>query len=118
MSDDIDKEYFRKRLLNEQQVLESLEQMGNDAAQIVELDQSRVGRLSRMDALQGQAMSQETQRRRQLELQRISTALRRIESDEYGYCLKCDEEIAIRRLEIDPAAPLCITCAEKMERSR
>ncbi len=118
MSDDIDKEYFRERLLNEQQLLEGLKQMGDDAAQIVELDQSRVGRLSRMDALQGQAMSQETQRRRQLGLQKIAAALRRIESDEYGYCLKCDEEIAIRRLEIDPAAPLCITCAEKMEHRR
>ena len=118
MSDDIDIKHFRERLLEKQQALQSLEQTGNDAAQIVELDQSRVGRLSRMDALQGQAMSQETQRRRQLELQKISAALRRIESEVYGYCLKCDEEIAIRRLEIDPATPLCITCAEKMEHGR
>ncbi|MEQ9124935.1 MAG: TraR/DksA family transcriptional regulator, partial [Alphaproteobacteria bacterium] len=33
----------------------------------VELDQTRVGRLSRMDALQGQAMAQAQQRRRQVE---------------------------------------------------
>ena len=77
----------------------------------VELDQQAVGRLSRMDALQVQAMALETSRRRGLELRRIATALARIDEGEYGYCLECGEEIAVRRLELAPAAPLCIACA-------
>jgi len=77
----------------------------------VELDQQAVGRLSRMDALQVQAMALETSRRRGVELRRIATALARIDEGEYGYCLECGEEIAVRRLELAPASPLCIGCA-------
>ena len=77
----------------------------------VELDQQAVGRLSRMDALQVQAMALETSRRRGVELRRIATALARIDEGEYGTCLECGEEIAVRRLELAPAAPLCIGCA-------
>ena len=81
------------------------------ARQPVELDQTRVGRLSRMDALQGQAMAQETARRRDNEVVRIDAALKRIEQDEYGYCLSCGEKIAVKRLALDPTAAVCVTCA-------
>ena len=83
----------------------------------VELDQSRVGRLSRMDALQQQAMAQATDRRTAIELQRIGTALSRLQAGDYGYCVKCDEEIAEGRLQIDPATLLCIGCARHRETS-
>jgi DnaK suppressor protein len=77
----------------------------------VELDQQAVGRLSRMDALQVQAMAVETSRRRGRELRRIDAALARMGEGEYGYCVECGDEIAVRRLELDPAAALCIGCA-------
>jgi len=77
----------------------------------VELDQTRVGRLSRMDALQGQAMAREQQRRRQVEIARIQAALARIAEGEYGWCLKCGEPVARKRLESDPSTPLCVDCA-------
>jgi len=77
----------------------------------VELDQTRVGRLSRMDALQGQAMAQETERRRNNELQRIDAALARVDTGDYGYCVICGEEISSKRLALDPSTPLCIDCA-------
>ena len=77
----------------------------------VELDQQAVGRLSRMDALQVQAMALESSRRRGAELRRIAAALARMDEGEYGYCLECGDEIAARRLEFAPAAPLCISCA-------
>lgn len=86
-------------------------QISKESRDPVELDQSRVGRLSRMDALQGQAMAQETERRRKLELQRIESALARLDTDDYGYCLTCGEEISRKRIELDPAAAVCIDCA-------
>ena len=103
---------FRDRLLKRQTELSALSESSDEASKPVELDQARVGRLSRMDALQGQAMSQESQRRRELELGRITKALKRLDSGEYGECQTCGEEIAIGRLEVDPAATLCIRCAE------
>jgi len=108
---------IKARLLQMQQELEGLQVIGDEAASVVELDQTAVGRLSRMDAMQGQAMSKETGRRRQLELQKIAGALRRVDSGDYGYCLSCDEPIAPRRLALDPAATLCIECASRKEQS-
>lgn len=77
----------------------------------VQLDQARVGRLSRMDALQVQAMAAEGQRRREAEARRIAAALARIEADEYGECVRCGEPIPRERLALDPAVPVCIDCA-------
>jgi DnaK suppressor protein len=108
----IETDHFRELLIKRQAELMAIVETGAEAALPVELDQARVGRLSRMDALQGQAMSQEASRRRELELVRISKALERVELGEYGECLNCGEDIAIGRLEIDPAATLCIGCAE------
>jgi DnaK suppressor protein len=107
--------YFREKLLELRKELMQIEQTGNEAARTVELDQSRFGRLSRMDALQVQAMSIESKRRRSIKLQRINAALQRIDKDEFGLCLKCGEEIDIKRLEFDPTSPLCIKCAEDKE---
>jgi DnaK suppressor protein len=108
----MDADPFRELLIKRQTDLAVIVETGAEAAQPVKLDQACVGRLSRMDAMQGQAMSQEAGRRREQELVRISKALQRIELGEYGECLNCGEEIAIGRLEFDPAVTLCIGCAE------
>ena len=83
----------------------------------VELDQSRVGRLSRMDALQIQQMGMESERRRSAELLKLNTALQQLETDEFGTCIACGEDINIKRLAVDPVASHCIDCANKLERS-
>jgi DnaK suppressor protein len=104
-------EKFKALLLHEQQELMGLAEEDKEATRPVALDQSSVGRLSRMDAMQSQAMAQETARRRKVQLVRIKAALERIEEGEYGYCAVCDEDINIKRLEVDPAAPFCVSCA-------
>ena len=105
----------KKRLLTLKQTLLRAQETGDEAEQAVELDQTRVGRLSRMDAMQAQAMSIETGRRRRQKLRQIEVALKRIEADDFGYCKACGESIAPARLEIDPTALLCIDCAEASE---
>ena len=75
----MDTEHFKQKLLNLKKELQQVDESSKEAAATVELDQTRVGRLSRMDALQGQAMSKATRQRRETELQRITTALNRIE---------------------------------------
>lgn len=92
--------------------LESLSEISQEARATVTLDQQSVGRLSRMDALQGQAMAQASERQRRADIQRIEAALRRIEDGDFGYCVECGEEIAPKRLEVDPAAAFCINCAQ------
>ena len=106
---------LKQKLLDQQASLLSVADAGAEAAQPVELDQARVGRLSRMDAMQAQAMSVETGRRRREHLVEIEKALGRIETGDYGECLECGEVILPGRLEANPTATLCIACAEALE---
>ena len=97
-----------ERMLKE---LEQLAQSDAESKKAVTLDQSSVGRLSRMDAMQQKEMDREAARRRTIQRQQIKGALRRLKDGDYGYCLKCDEEISEKRLAADPATPLCVRCA-------
>ena len=106
---------MRKKLLEMKQELLRLAETGDEAAAVVELDQTKVGRLSRMDAMQAQAMAQASVQRREMMLRQIDAALKRIDDDEYGYCRDCGEPIDPRRLEVDPTALLCIACANRSE---
>mgnify|MGYP000312536578 CR=1 FL=1 len=105
--------HFRKLLEDRKAELERGSASAEEARQTVELDQTRQGRLSRIDALQGQEMSKAAERRRRLELTRIDSAFKRLDADEYGYCMSCGEPIGRKRLEVDPATPTCIDCAAR-----
>lgn len=113
---------IKAQRLHYQNVLENMlsellanEQINASAADVVELDQTRLGRLSRMDAMQGQAISKDIQRRRKADIVRIEAALERLANYEFGDCLRCDEPIANERLAFDPASTLCIECAKAKE---
>ncbi|MEQ9573231.1 MAG: TraR/DksA C4-type zinc finger protein [Nitratireductor sp.] len=82
----------------------------------VELDQQSVGRLSRMDAMQQQAMAQAVEQRRQTRHARLGAALKRMESGDFGYCLDCGAFIGWKRLDVDPTVPLCLACAGRSGR--
>ncbi|MDJ1017898.1 MAG: TraR/DksA C4-type zinc finger protein [Paracoccaceae bacterium] len=104
-------EVFRQRLTDELAELSSAESGGAEDRATVRLDQQAVGRLSRMDAMQRQAMAQATARRRAARADRIRAALERIEEGEFGFCSECGEEIAPKRLDLDPTIPTCVSCA-------
>ena len=86
-------------------------QLGQDGQSVVQLDQQSVGRLSRMDALRNQAMAKAQQARRDIQARRLNGALARIEAGEFGYCEDCGDDIAPKRLELDPSVTKCISCA-------
>jgi len=115
MSDaELDLDQVKNALIRMRDELSGID-LSNDAAAIVELDQSRVGRLSRMDAMQAQAMSQESNRRREATLAAIAAALTRIESGIFGKCIACGEDINPKRLAVNPTVRRCIECAENNE---
>jgi DnaK suppressor protein len=108
-------DFARERLLKLREELESAAEAGDDSAAIVELDQSKVGRLSRMDAMQAQAMAKASNERRAMMLRNIEAALRRLDDGGYGLCRDCDEPINPKRLEFDPTALRCIDCESKRD---
>ena len=109
---DIDVAALRARLEAEQAELRDASAAVADHRKPVELDQQTVGRLSRMDALQVQAMAKAQEERRQARLVSIDAALKRVDDGTYGECLKCGDDIPAKRLDIDPATARCVGCME------
>jgi len=104
-------EEARQSLLAREAELAEEDRISGEARAPVELQQDSVGRLSRMDAMQQQAMAQAQERRRKAERARIKAALERLDQGEWGYCLNCGEEIAAKRLAHDPSVAACVKCA-------
>ena len=101
---------IRQRLTDLLAALDTEDAASASARSVVTLDQTSTGRLSRMDALQHQAMAQAQLRRRAGERVRLRAALDRLDQGEYGYCTDCGEEIAPERLAVDPAIARCAEC--------
>lgn len=111
MFSDAQLKIFRTRLQNRIAALRADTDGSAEQRKTVTLDQQSVGRLSRMDALQQQAMAQATERRRRAEIAKAEAALRAMTGDEFGYCQECGEAIEPARMEHDPALTLCFSCA-------
>jgi DnaK suppressor protein len=108
----------------QQELLQDLQQQRSDLLQLlsdsqascqpVELDQP-IGRLSRMDALQQQAMATANRAGQQRRLQLIDAALAEIKQDRYGECRRCEEPIGYPRLKAQPESPFCRACQGQLE---
>ena len=97
-----------------QDELAALAQASDDtqaARKPVELDQQSVGRLSRMDALQGQAMAKAMQGRRDGRVRALHAALERLAGEDFGWCDDCGLFIGLKRLDLDPTLQRCVSCA-------
>lgn len=107
------KAYFRKRLLAWRQDIiegsrdtishmqaESVHQPDMNDRASVELDTS---------------LELRTRDRERKLLNKISAAIARIDTDDYGYCGETEEKIGVRRLEARPIATLCIEAQERHE---
>lgn len=82
----------------------------------VALDQQSVGRLSRMDAIAQQSVSKDGVHRLRLRYAQVMGAIRRMENGQYGYCIRCDEDIGFKRLNVAPEVPMCIECQANREK--
>ena len=111
---DIQREYFRRKLLNWR---EEILRGSNETLRQLKEEDNRVADMSDW-------ASHETERNFQLRardrerklLSKIDEALRRIEDGTYGYCEETQEPIGLRRLEARPIATLSIEAQERHER--
>jgi len=110
MPDDLDLDAIRQALEQELVELSGKSAAAADERRPVELDQQSVGRLSRMDAMQVQAMANAIETRRQSRAAQLKAALRRLDEGEFGYCVGCEEEIPPKRLETDLTIARCVNC--------
>lgn len=113
MIDDDQLKAFAQQLRDQKSDLETLLVESHASRSAVQLDQTSVGRLSRMDAMQAQQLALAAGRKRELALSSIESALQRMRDGDFGYCMICDDEIGLKRLKFDPSLPTCVVCADK-----
>lgn len=118
MSEPFDRVEMVERLMKMLSELKAGEPERRDGTAVVVLDQSAQGRLSRMDAMQQQAMAHAAENRATLQVRRIEAALLRLQRNEFGYCSECGEMLAAGRLSADPCVVLCVPCAEEQAEQR
>lgn len=70
-----------------------------------------IGRLSRLDSMQMQQMALHAKRRQQDRLRKLEEALIRIDNGAFGVCVLCRQAIDEARLEAQPEAVMCVSCA-------
>jgi DnaK suppressor protein len=113
--DSLTLERFKKQLETMEAELDAAIAGPADATAPVTLDTS-IGRLSRMDAIQSQQLALGLKARQQQALSRVRNALKAVAAGTYGQCRRCQGPIAIERLEAQPDATLCVTCAAAARR--
>ncbi len=113
-----EREAIRAQLLELRVELGALLEDASGLADTVELDQGAVGRISRVDALQAQAMAKAGLERMKLRLMRVEAALERYAEDpeEFDICPRCEEPIGLRRLQAVPESIFCVRCAGRKRR--
>lgn len=109
-------EDFRRRLQASKEAADALLESSASGSRPVERSGSAIGRLTRMDAIQVQAMEQMSRRQLEVRRQQVEAALRSFEEGTYGLCRSCKGPIALPRLEALPEAPFCMACQERFER--
>ena len=86
-----------------------------DAAKPVDLDEP-IGRLSRIDAIAQQQMTQASREGMALRANQVRAALERFDAGTYGTCASCEENVGYARLKARPETPFCIACQTRLER--
>ena len=85
--------------------------VSDEAIKTVVLDQTAVGRVSRIDSLQNQGIAQGLREREAVRLVQIQEALERLSDGTYGSCTACGGFIAFERLYVFPESALCAACS-------
>lgn len=117
MGGPIDHAAARERLAVLMAQLEVDLALARESARTVELDQSSVGRLSRMDALQQQAMARASLQRLTVMKRRMTAALDRVAAGTYGRCCECGGPVQPERLARDATTLFCAECQANRETS-
>jgi len=71
-----------------------------------------LGRLTRLEAMGEKQVNETLLRQSELRLTRLRNALQRIDREEFGLCIECEEPIGFPRLKVRPESLRCIECAE------
>jgi DnaK suppressor protein len=104
-------EQLRQELLRNLAKLEkSVGLIKTASSAAADLDPSAVGRLSRIEALQNQGLTNGLKERERIQFEQVRDALSRMEEGMYGKCTSCRSPIPVERLAVFPETRTCTGC--------
>ena len=72
-----------------------------------------IGRLTRMEAISSQGISEASLNSAQVKLVKLEKALSKVDLPDFGICTRCSNPIPQGRIMLMPENVLCVSCAEK-----
>jgi DnaK suppressor protein len=108
-----DLEFFRHLLT---QWMEDLLDHADDTVEgLLDSHENLADPMDRASAESDRSWTLRIRDRESMLIKKIRNSLEAIESEEYGICEDCGEEISIERLKARPVTSLCIRCKTKRE---
>ena len=97
-------------------ILERIDETKQEIEELKELTKpispdNAIGRVSRMDAINNKTINDAALRERKSKLQKLERALEKSQTEKFGICVKCGDEIPLGRLEFMPWTTKCVKCA-------
>ena len=103
---------LKKQIVEEIEVQKHLIKSFNETSKPVSPDNA-IGRLTRMEAISSQKISEASLNSVQAKLVKLKKALSKIDLPDFGICVRCKKSIPQGRIMLMPEIVLCVFCAEK-----
>ncbi len=71
-----------------------------------------IGRLTRMEAISSQGISEASLNSSKAKLAKLEKALEKFDFPDFGVCVRCSNSIPHERIMLIPESVLCVRCAE------
>jgi len=72
--------------------------------------ENAIGRVSRMDAINNKSVNQVALTNAELKLNNLKVALSKLDDEDFGICIRCNNPIPIGRILLMPQAITCVNC--------
>ena len=104
-----------KNVLREKMESE-ITRLSNDIMELKELvkpipPENAIGRISRMDAINNKSVNEAALRKSIMRLEALKYGLKNSNNESFGYCVRCNLEIPMGRLLLQPQSRSCVNCA-------
>jgi len=102
-----------------EKLIEDLNALGKEIEELQEMvkpiaPECAIDDVARTDLMNEQEISIRTLHDAQIRRNKLAYALRKVDKQDYGLCLECEDEIPFERLIILPEATHCIECASNL----
>lgn len=114
---------LKQRQQIKDKIIKDLTSVKNEIAELQELTkpippECALGDLARFELMNDQDISEKTLQEAKIRQNKLDFALSKIDKEEFGLCMECEEEISFQRLLILPESSHCIECASNQSLNR